>query len=204
MEGQQIKALTSIPPLTVPFHHKDSGSSPRMSVVPDFPNELWLHIFDFVTLVPGALNFEYDDPFQPFAAYENTPLNSGSTRKSAVRTANAFGLQIMLVCKCWHDLFGTRLYRHIHIRSHHYLADLVHKLALISDGSVPGPNSPSLGSFVCRLDLAMRDLPWPGDGWEDVLLSIERLVELLPSLQILEISSRWIMSPGAYEDSTLR
>ncbi|EIM82492.1 uncharacterized protein STEHIDRAFT_161029 [Stereum hirsutum FP-91666 SS1] len=201
---------------------EDCDSSPRTSVFADFPNELWLRVFDFATLVPGALNFEYDDPFQPSAAYENTPLNFGPNRRSArrsafsahpnvprnsnltrkptVRTANAVGLQIMLVCKRWRELFGTRLYRHLHIQSCRHLDDLAHKLALPPQDSVPGSNSRSLGSFVSRLDLVMKDLPWPGEEWEDVLSGIEKLFEHLPNLKILEISMRWEIIPDPFND----
>lgn len=188
----------------------------------DLPNELWLRVFDFAILVPGALDFEYDDPFQPSTAYGNTPLSFGPTRRPArrsifsahenvpwntstiqnpaVRTANVVGLHIKLVCKRWRQLFGTRSYQHLHIQRCRHLEDLAHKLALSPDGSVPGSTPRSLGSSVLRLDLAMKDLPWPGEGWEDVLSSIEKLFEHLPNLQILEIALLWKITPDPFND----
>lgn len=46
----------------------------------------------------------------------------------------------------------------------------------------------------------MKDLPWPGEEWEDVLSGIEKLFEHLPDLKILEISMRWEIIPDPFND----
>lgn len=150
---------------------------------------MWLRVFDFATFVPGALDTEYDDPFQPSAALNNVAMNFRlvSANTPSIRMTNAFGLQLMLVCKRWHDLFKAPLYRRLQIRNHRHLESLKNQLAMPPPGQASYSSPLSLGALVRRLDLVMKDLPWPGEGYEQVLSSMEDLFELLPNLQILEI-----------------
>lgn len=159
----------------------------------DMPNELWLHVFGFATFVPGVLDIASEDPFQASLPYGlSRPMYSDTQLDSVrrdVRTSIAFGLQLTLVSKRWHDIFIARLYRHLHIRSHRHLDALIHKLARPQELKSHPFSSPwPLGSLVRRLDLAITDVPWRHGGSVNFLSQVERLFEHLPQLKILEIS----------------
>lgn len=148
-------------------------------------------MFDVALFVPASLSVEYDDPFQPFAAFWNTPFVHGSYDKMtgpAVVKANAFALQLMLVCKCWHNIAISKLYRRLRVRSHRYCEPLARRLA--SPSREGDSSSPTLGCLVRRIDLIIDDLPLPGQGWETLRLYVEHMFSHLLNLQILQISSQ--------------
>lgn len=146
----------------------------------DMPNELWHHVFGFATFVPGVLDIASEDPFQASLPYGlSRPMYSDTQLDSVrrdVRTSIAFGLQLTLVSKRWHDIFIARLYRHLHIRSHRHLDALIHKLARPQELKSHPFSSPwPLGSLVRRLDLAITDVPWRHGGSVNFLSQVETI-----------------------------
>ena len=154
----------------------------RTGVLPTLPPELWEHIFDFATCVPGTLIpdiYEHSDIIGPLY---NRRFHG------ALRAARVTKRYLVRVCKQWWHLARRYLYQAIYIgrtRSVLSLCSTLRKYAT-GDGTVPGVYS--LGSWTQRLDLAIRD------RCIDFTVECECLAEIIRSLPNLAIVSFAITS----------
>jgi hypothetical protein len=145
------------------------------------PPEIWIHIFDIATHVPGILNVDdIDSEMHPQSAQHQRRLLKQSlvTKRYLVR-----------VCWKWNHLASRFLYHSILITRGRMLSSLYSTLANSIQGSQETDKGiQSLGWWTKRLDIALRD-PGRYTPFEE-LDYLAKAIRCLPMLTIVTFSPR--------------
>lgn len=156
---------------------------------PLLPNEIWRHIFELATHVPGVLDPVFHDPFEPGA-----PFNLGIGRRykeqerhSILKSINTKSIFVR-VCRRWHALALPLLYQVVVIResrdSDWHPNDLTSLCSVFNVEQRKGLSDvPIPGSYVRRLDMSALNLEDRGTAQK-----LSKLVASFSNLRILSIS----------------
>lgn len=148
----------------------------RTKSPPLIPHEVWLHIFELATFVPGILDPDIHDPFESASPLDEALL---PYRKDALEISQSLATRRALVgvCKLWRALVSPLLYQAVVIRNVRQL-EALHGV-LCSTGS----HGTTLSSFVRRLD--MVDINFVMEP--EVLTTLAPLVGCLSRLRVLNL-----------------
>ena len=158
---------------------------------PLLPNEIWRHIFELATHVPGVLDPVFHDPFESEA-----PFNLGigwrykdQERHSILKSTNAKSIFVR-VCRRWRALALPLLYQVVVIRESSdadwHPNDLTSLCSVFNANQVEGlTDVPIPGSYVRRLDMSALDL-----GARGTAQKLSKLIASFTNLRILSVSGR--------------
>jgi hypothetical protein len=145
------------------------------SPLPALPRELWLHIFQQVSWIPGGLEQEHVEPTAP------RPYFSARERLRALTTALKSTSRVVRVCKLWNTLASPYLYRCITLRHGRGLFSLVATITSSRFDVERNAGIRSLGSWTERLIVALKTTI-DGPTHADECRLLADLVRSLPNL----------------------
>ena len=159
-------------------------------IYPFIPNEIWLHIFELATCVPGIFDPDVRDPFDiPMDA--NSRLLDLRFEQSHIRKSLLTKRRIVRVCKLWCALATPLLYQAVILRHMHCVHSL-HSTLMQQCARAEVP----LGFWVHRADVNLRFDRDKGDGNAEDLSVLAEVIRCFPNLRVLAVASQLFAHPS--------
>ena len=161
-------------------------------IYPFIPNEIWLHIFELATYVPGILDPDMHDPFDiPMDA--NSRLFYLRSEQSHIRKSLLTKHHIVWVCKLWCALAMPLLYQAVILRQMHGVHSL-HAM-LMQQRAQENSDEALYGFWVHCADVNLR-FDQDGDGNTEDLSVLAKVIRYFPNLCVLAIASQLFTHPS--------